>query len=172
MTFTFPLLSLPTFSSAVLVNKYYMEHSCALHKYVSYNDISRVENLFGQNDTIVYRSLYILIFCDVYMQIHVHVSMQICAHMCIGQKITLGAIFQVLFTLFFETVSLKQCFLFAWSSLIRLNYLTNRPCLLWPWAAHIRLSTQTYTHAHFFFAPNCFGTGDMLFLCPKCLHVY
>lgn len=112
MAFTFPLLSLPTVSSVILVNKYYMECSCVLRKHVFYNDISRVENLFGQNDTILYRSLCILLFCVVhifvYMQMYVHVSMQICAHVCIGQNITLGAIFQVLLTLFFETVSLKR----------------------------------------------------------------
>lgn len=89
MAFTFPLLSLPTFSSAVLINEYYMEHSCALHKYVSYNDISRVKNLFGQHDTIGLSTfLCILLFCDVYMfvymQMYVHVSMQMCAHVCIG----------------------------------------------------------------------------------------
>lgn len=59
MAFTFPLLSLPTFSSAIPLNKYYMEPSCALHKYVSCSDISRVENLFGQHDTnTFYISMY------------------------------------------------------------------------------------------------------------------
>lgn len=93
------------------------------------------------------------------MRMYVHVSVQICAHVCIGQKITLGAIFQVLLTLFFETVSLKQCFSFFWGSLIRLNCLTNRSRLLWPWAAHIRTSTQTYTcilFLFFFFCPKLF----------------